>query len=83
MPFSSSKDVANDWDDALSCCAIFNKEDVRDSCSVRLCVKSASVVAVDMPVLSRPVEEAERANSSARGFRARRVETGSGSGSAS
>ena len=50
---------------------------------MRLCVKRASVVAVEMPVLCAVVEDVEVEKSSARGLRARRVETDSGSGSAS
>jgi hypothetical protein len=30
---------------------MLRREEVRDSCSVRLCVRRASVVAVEMPVL--------------------------------
>jgi hypothetical protein len=70
MPFSSSSELANAFEDAFSCCAMDKREEVRDSCSVRLCVRSASVVAVLIPVLSPP----DRAKSSARGFRDRRVE---------
>jgi hypothetical protein len=48
-----------------------NREEVRDSCSVRLCVRRASVVAVLIPV---ETDEVVGAKSSARGLRDRRVE---------
>ena len=48
-----------------------NKEDVRDSCSVLLCVKRFSAVAVLRP---RVADEEVEAKSCARGFRECRVE---------
>lgn len=73
-PFSSSSDVANACDDSLSADAILRRERVRFSCSVRLCVRRASVVAVDMPVL---VEAGVRSSARASLVRARSMECGS------
>ncbi len=71
MLFSSSSELAKAVEDALSCRAISNKEEVNVSCSVRLCVKRASVVAVLIPVAVDDVFGPKRLS---RGLRERSVE---------
>ncbi len=52
IDFSDSRELEKDCDDALRAEAIESSEEVRDSCSVRLCVKRASVVGeIDKPVV--------------------------------
>jgi hypothetical protein len=73
IDFSDSRDVEKDCDDAFSCEAIESKDAVKDSCSVRLCVRRASEVwEIDEPV----VVERSSARSD-RGARERRVDCGS------
>lgn len=73
-PFSSSNDVANACEDSLRADAILRRDRVRFSCSVRLCVRRASVVAADMPVL---VEAGVRSSARASLVRARSIDCGS------
>jgi hypothetical protein len=49
--FSDSREEEKACEEALRADAMLRREEVRDSCSVRLCVRRASVVAVEMPVL--------------------------------
>ncbi len=44
MVFSDSRELAKAWELAFSCEAIESREAVKDSCSVRLCVRRASDV---------------------------------------